>query len=632
MVNDKLVRLPIDAVVQMLDGMSAANIEQIELITTPPAKYEAEGDAGLINIKMKEHGDLGYNGNIGGNLGYNSAETLGGNFNFSRRGRKMAYFINYSINYDNNKNRMFNRRSLLQDGFNELIRSDIQRDPITEVQNARLGMEYNINEKTTAGILLTGYRRKWDTKDLSDNFFRLGPDSTLLTEMNVRETNDWKNGMANISLDHSFNEHQSLNFDVDYLFYKHDNPSFFRNRFIDGNIDLMDNEAIDIEKETPINIWVGKINYRHQLSPTLNIETGIKGTLSGFNNDVQVSDKIQGIWKVNSSLTSEAELTEKIGALYLSSRWTPTNNLNINGGLRYEYADRLLSTPTEAAIVDRSDGYLFPSLFIKKELSQAYSIQASYTRRITRPTFNDLAPFVLIIDPKTFISGNSNLEPAISDGFKFDLQRNQWLVSLQYSFSNNEIAGYQPEIDPTTNEQTYHTQNLDYMRTYAVTTSIPLIPASWWEVQMNITGRYQRYRTSHLGNNVTLKETGFTANLTNTINLPIEFTFEISGFYESKSVWGIQIYRPRGSVDAGIQKRIGDGQGTIRLSMDDIFYTYRWESDMQIPEANLDSFFKYDFHLQQVKLTFTWNFGNNELRNVSVESGSAEEQGRVNTN
>lgn len=140
MINDKIVRLPIDAVVQMLDGMSAANIEQIVLITTPPAKYEAEGDAGLININMKEHEDLGYNGTIGGNLGYNSAETLGGNFNFSRRGRKVAYFVNYSINYDNYESTWINRRNLQRGGFTELIQSDNYRDPTIDVQNVRLGM------------------------------------------------------------------------------------------------------------------------------------------------------------------------------------------------------------------------------------------------------------------------------------------------------------------------------------------------------------------------------------------------------------------------------------------------------------------------------------------------------------
>jgi len=632
MINDKIVRLPIDAVVQMLDGMSAANIEQIELITTPPAKYEAEGDAGLINIKMKEHGGLGYNGTVGGNLGYNAAETLGGNFNFSHRGQKLAYFVNYSINYDNNESTWINRRNLQQGGFNELIQSDNHRDPTIEVQNIRLGMEYNLSRKTTAGVLLTGYRRKWITDDLSDNVSRLGPDSTLITQMSVRETNNWRRGIANLSVDHDFNEQQHLSVDFDYLYYKNDNPSFFRNNFVEGNREVLANDAIDVEKETPINIWVTKIDYEQQISPTFTISTGVKGTLSQFKNNVQVSDQIQGDWIVNSRLTNKADLTEKIGAAYLSGNWNPTEDLQVNGGVRYEYTDRLLSTPADGKVVDRSSAYLFPSLFIKRDLPGEFSIQGSYNRRITRPTFNDLAPFVFFVDPKTFLSGNSKLEPAISDGIKLDLQRKQWLISLQYSISNNEIAGFQPKVDPATNEQTYSAQNLDFLRTYAITTSFPLYPTSWWELQTNITGRYQRYRTLHLQDNLTLEAAGLTANITNTIELPRDFSFEISGFYQSKSIWGMMQFNPQGSVDAGVQKRINDGRGTIRLSMDDIFYTNVWEIDMEVPQANLDSFTRYDFHIQQVKLSFTWNFGNNELNTVSVESGSTEEQGRINTN
>lgn len=123
MINDRPVNLPADAVVQMLNGMNSANVEQIELISNPPARYEAEGDAGIINIKMTEHTDIGYTGTVGGNLGYNWAEIIGGNLNFSKRGRKFAYFINYSINYDRNKQIMKNNRFLTQNEFTKFSKN-----------------------------------------------------------------------------------------------------------------------------------------------------------------------------------------------------------------------------------------------------------------------------------------------------------------------------------------------------------------------------------------------------------------------------------------------------------------------------------------------------------------------------
>lgn len=629
MINDKFVQLPIDAVVQMLDGMSAANIDQIELITTPPARYEAEGDAGIIHIKMTQFTELGTTGMIGGNLGYNQAETLGGNVNISRRGNKLAMYLDYSIHYDRTENNWINKRFLLTDGFMGEISSDNIRSPATGVQNARAGMEVQISSKTTAGLLLTGYQRLWDTRDLSDNFARFSPTSRLSTEMSVRETNRWRKGLVNVSIDHEFNENKTLNVDVDYLYFKNDNPSLFENRFIEGDNTLLNRAEIDVTKETPINIWVSKLDYRQALSDKFTLETGVKGSLSEFSNRVGVSDLAENVWVENDTFTQDADLTEKTAAGYLSGNWTPAENLRINAGLRFEYTDRFLSTPETPGLVDVQDGYLFPSLFIQKNMQNEKSLGFSYARRITRPTFNDLAPFVFFVDPKTFLSGNSDLNPAISDALKLDYTHKQWLISLQYSYTKDAIAPFQPILNESTNEQTFSTQNLSYFRSYFINTSFPLFFAPWWELRTNLLGKYQVFKTSHYEDNPTLNSYGFTANLTNSIDLPREFSLEIAGSYESRSVWGIMEFRPLGSLNAGVQKRIASGRGILRLSADDILHTNIWNITTDLPSENLDSLVRYDFKQRSIKLTFTWNFGNSKIKSIDVSTGSEEEQSRV---
>jgi len=126
------------------------------------------------------------------------------------------------------------------------------------------------------------------------------------------------------------------------------------------------------------------------------------------------------------------------------------------------------------------------------------------------------------------------------------------------------------------------------------------------------------------------KQLGFTANITNTIDLPREFSFEVSGMYQSKSVWGIMEFRPLGWLNAGVQKRIASGRGVLRLAADDILHTNIWNVHTDLPSANLDSLFRYDFKQRSIKLTFTWNFGNSSLKSVNVSTGSEEEQSRVN--
>jgi hypothetical protein len=613
----------------MLDGMSAANIDQIELITTPPARYEAEGDAGIIHIKMQQFTELGTTGMVSGNLGYNQAETLGGNVNISRRGSKLALYLDYSIHYDRTETNWINERFLFTDGFMGEISSDNIRSPATGVQNARVGMEYQIGSNTTAGLLLTGYQRLWKTRDLSDNIARFSPTSSLSTEMSVRETNRWNNGLVNMSLDHAFDENKTLNFDVDYLYFKNDNPSFYENRFIEGDNTLLNRERIDVTKETPINIWVSKLDYRQALSDKFTMETGVKGSLSEFSNRVGVSDLVNNVWVENDTFTQVADLSERTAAGYLSGNWTPAENLRINTGLRFEYTDRFLSTPETPGLVDVQDGYFFPSLFIQKNMQNEKSVGFSYARRITRPTFNDLAPFVFFVDPNTFLSGNSDLEPAISDALKLDYTHKQWLISLQYSYTKDAIAPFQPVLNESTNEQTFSTQNLSYFQTYAINASFPLFFAPWWELRTNLSGNYQVFRTAHYDENPTQNTYVFTANITNTIDLPREFSFEVSGFYQSKSVWGIMEMRPLGSLNAGVQKRIASGRGMLRLSANDILQTNVWNGITDLPSANLDSQFIYDFKERNVQLTFTWNFGNNKIKSVDVSTGSEEEQSRV---
>lgn len=630
MINDRPVNLPADAVVQMLNGMSSANVEQIELISNPPARYEAEGDAGIINIKMTEHTDIGYTGTVGGNLGYNWAEIIGGNLNFSKRGRNIAYFINYSVNYDRNKQIATNDRFLKQNKFTQFSRNTSLRWPVTSVQNLSAGLEYSITPQTTAGISFSGYRRKWQLESLSETHIQQSPANDLISEMDLNETNLWRNVLSNVNLHHSFSENKNLQFNFDYLYYINENPSFYDNNFVGGNQSLMEIHGIDVTKHTPIHFWVSKIDYQDRLSDKLTLETGLKGTINTFLNDISVSQNIDGNWIPSNRYSNEADLTEKYGAVYLSTDWNATDDFRINAGLRYEYMDSFLSTPHQPGLIDRQNGFLFPSLFIEKQFTDTKSLGLAYSRRITRPTFNDMAPFVFFVTPNTFWSGNPALKSAISDGLRLDYQYNHWLISLQYSHADDAIGQWQSRVDPETNEQIYMAENLDYIRTYSITTSFPLELSSWWDIQTNITGRYQEIKSNHLGFEKSDDAAGFTLDMTNTISLPREFTFEISGNYVSKESWGFQHLRPRGALNIGLQKSLFDGQGILRLSGTDVLATDNWRLDGDGIQENIETVFTYDWYARSINLTFTWNFGNNDIDAVNLETGSAEEQERVN--
>lgn len=345
-----------------------------------------------------------------------------------------------------------------------------------------------------------------------------------------------------------------------------------------------------------------------------------------MNNNVLVQRLENNVWITDPAFTSYSNLNEQVSAAYISEKWQAGNAWFIHGGLRYEYTHTSIGTPTQKNLINRKYGHLFPGLSLKKDLDKNKDLQLSYARRITRPTYNDIAPFVFFWGPNTFSSGNTSLLPAISDAFKAGYHANRWIISLQFSHSKNEINSLQPEIDSQSN-LIYQSQNLKYLNTTGLTNSWSFNIVSWWEVQVNLTAQYQAVQTLNLKNNISLHTYGMNMGVTNSLRLPKDFSIEISGSYQSKALTGISEYLPAGSFNAGIQKKIR--KGTLRLSMDDILYTNNWRIKTIVPENNLDARFYYDFHNQFVRLTFTRSFGNNKLQSVKLKSTSEEERARV---
>ncbi len=229
MINGKIIELPLDVVIQMLDGMSASNVEKIELITSPPAKYDAEGNAGIVHIVMKGTADFGTSGSFGVTLGYKWAEQLGGNFNLNHRGKRLALFIDYSILRNHNLHLFKMTKESPQNGFLQKVNDHSHRENITTQQNLNAGIEWKISENSLLNLSFTGYRRNWDLDALANDVNHAAKDSTLITNTNIHESNIWQSATAGIALQTKLSQQTDLKFSVDYLFYHNNNPSQYDN-------------------------------------------------------------------------------------------------------------------------------------------------------------------------------------------------------------------------------------------------------------------------------------------------------------------------------------------------------------------------------------------------------------------
>lgn len=630
MINGRINYMPQEAVVRMLEGMSSDNIERIEIITTPPAGFDAEGNAGYINIVLKKNLDEGFNGAVGGSLGYGMGETLSGNMNFNYRKGKANLYGDYGYTKDAQKQVFEFYRKILLNG--DIVETDTRsdREPDTDNHNARLGLDYQINQKTVAGILLSGYDTKWNMDAVNTSLIsRNGTPDTSITIDNV-ELNQWKHAGGNLNLQHTFAEGNVLTVDVDMLWYRDNNPTEYENTYADGQGQFLFEELTRSRKITPIEIKVGKIDYTRPLGKKMKVEAGVKGTLSHFTNDVGV-DRFEGnIWSPDPDLTSRYDLDEEILAAYASFETPLTAGINLKAGLRYEYTSSNLGSVEQSNIVDRQYGEWFPSVFLSRDLNENNSVNLSYSRRITRPTFNDMAPFVIFLDPYTFFSGNAALQPGLTDNYKIGFRHKTILVSLEYSVEDSSIARFQSSVIPGTNKQLLFAENLIGTNTVGMTLSLPLTPVKWWNMYYNINANYQKAK-KRLDDDVLEYERGGLGMFSSqTFTLPWDLTFELSGFYGTGGLFGIVSMNPIGSINVGLQKKFGKSGGTLRIGYDDLFNTLEFSGESEIPEKDQYFYAKLKFAQPTFKISYNQTFGNEKVKaRRDRKTGSEEERGRI---
>lgn len=631
MINDKISYMPLDAVVQMLEGMPAGNIETIELITTPPANFDAEGNAGYINIKLKKRTDLGLNGSYSLSLGYGKGIVNNDNINFNYRKNKINVFGTYSFGLD--KREQLFRTSREFESLGNLIGTETStfREPTQRNHNLRLGLDIDVSDKLIMGFILNGLDNKWtmDALNKSVNTENLVP--TDFVDLDNTELNQLKHFGANYNVKYNIKEDEFLSFDANYLFFEFDNPTTYLNSFFDENRILNRQEQLRSGKETPITTLVGQIDYSKKPNDKWKYEFGFKLTNSTFENDVIVENLINGIWESDASLTNMSELNETYYAAYGSFDYTIDEKTSIKGGLRYEFTDSKLDTDTQGTVVDREFGVWFPSLFINRKLNDDFSMNLSYTKRITRPTFNDLAPFVIFFDPTTFLSGNAALQPAISNSFKYDINYKSYFLSFNYTNEDSTIANFQEQIDEATGRLIFEAANLDFTKTFSITLGFPLKLTKWWRTQNNLTFVRQKNRAFYNDAPVEQELNNFSTNSTHSFKFNNDFSAELSGFYNGPSFFGSARYEEVIGINFGIQYKISDKWGTLKFAINDIFDSVEFNGGTNLPEQNIRTDNLFDFSNRTFLFTYTRNFGNSDLK-ASRDRGTAadDERRRVN--
>lgn len=626
MMNGRLSRMPITALVPMLEGTPADKIEKIELITTPPASLDAEGNAGYINIVIKRNMQYGTNGSYSLTAGYSRGVIGIGSINFNHRKNRFNLYGDYSYNVEHSKQYFSFYHAVANQGNFLENYSISNRRPMEDFHDGKIGLDYDLNKKTILGALITIYNRRWimDADNNSKNFTNRQPDT--LVDLFVHEFHSTASYDFNINLQQTYKEGNKLLVNLDYMHYKDVNPVDYINSYYDNKGTFLKEEEMKSSKTTPINLWVAAVDYSRNLNKKLQWEAGAKATISHFTNEVRIDRLLQHQWVTDGLLSATWQLNENISAAYSSLNWAVDAKTKMKLGLRFEHTNSNLGTENEKNIVDRHYGRLFPSFFVTRTIDDNNTVGFSYSRRITRPTFWNLAPFVIFMDPNTYFSGNPGLQPSIGDNLNLSYTWKKKILSVAYSYEAAPITNFSPKIDSITNKETLAAENQKNRKTVTISLSLPVTVTKWWNMQLNINGSFQQINGWYNEQALTIENKTFFLSGQQIFTLPKEFSLSLSGFYNSAGLFGIYRFTPVGSLDAGIQKKITSKKTTLRLNFSNIFNTMIYKPKVDQPDKNLITTGELIFTRPAVKFTFTRSFGNDQVKGTRNRSAGTEEE------
>ncbi|HVG41914.1 MAG TPA: outer membrane beta-barrel family protein [Chitinophagaceae bacterium] len=593
----------------MLSGMNAAQISQVEIMDQPSARYDAAGNAGIINIKLKKNRQKGFNGSV------TTAYTQGfypknnNNLQLAYRSGKWNLFANYSVNISQNFMRIYALRTYYkQDGIT--VASLLDQPSILKnsgrSHNLRTGVDYSIDAKTTIGLALTGIAsaRKGTGNNAAQWKAPNGvADSLIETVSNNR--NKWKNVGANINFRRSFTTKRELTADLDMIGYRISGNQFFENNAI---LPVYYSEGSRAVIPSDIRILSGKADYTEQINKW-KLEGGLKTSYITTDNEAAYEYRDGTTWKPDLGKTNHFLYAETIHAFYAAVE-TGVKKWTVQGGLRYEMtsydAQQLGNAIVKDSSFSRSYNSLFPSFSASFAADSNHTFSVATGRRIDRPSFQKLNPFVFIINKYTYQKGNPFYRPQYT-----------WNVELNHVYKNRLITGvsysttkdYFSQIFPldSTGLVIYTEGNLGRLQNFGASVSVQLSPAKWWSLSGQAVLNHKKME-GFIDRDYKRTITQMSFNTTNSFRFGKGWTGELSGFYTSRSQADIQeIVDPAGQLSIGASKTILKNKGTVKLAARDLFYTQWMKGMTYFPQA--DEYFKLTRDTRVLTLSFTYRFG-----------------------
>jgi len=619
-----------------LKSLSASQLDQLEIMTNPPAKYDAAGNAGVINIKTKKIKMQGLNGSLNTSVTQGKYTRTNESFNFNYRKKNVNLFGNYSYNNNKRFSELDIVRKFRDKDSKELLSIFDQQTDLTDhnySHDTKLGVDISVSKKTTIGAVVSGFVNNGNF--LSEGITLLQnsaavTDSATLAVTNMR--NQWKNISGNLNLRHVFDSTgKELSFDADYIRYSQHNDQLLDNQYVDAaGQSAAPGDSLISRVPSTISIYSFKTDYSQSLSGKTKLEAGVKVSFVKTDNDAKYYTAQNGTVNYDTGRSNHFVYEEQIKAGYININQQLGKKWNSQLGLRLENTLSKGNQVTTGEQFSRNYTQLFPTLYISFDASDKNNFSVNYGRRIERPDYADLNPFYFFLDKYTYQAGNTNLRPQFSHNIELShTYKGNFTTTLNYTKATDLINDVLDQNEEK--NETFITKNNIASQQQLGITVTGMITVSKW-MQVNIYASFSNNRFKGFINNaaVDMQSNLFAGNVNARMNLGKGWNADVNGFYRSKGLEGVLFIGGLGNINGGISKSVLKNKGTVKLGFRDIFNMQQFDGRAEY--SYIDTRFHQRRDNRQVSLSFNWRFGNGKPPAPKRKpGGAAEEKSRVKT-
>jgi hypothetical protein len=613
----------------MLKGIPSSNIQKIEIITNPSAKYDAAGNAGIINIVMKKNKREGFNGSVSTGYGQGRYSKYNGSLSLNYKNKNYNFFLNYS--YANRlgfNNLTIDRKFYGGDTTNTIYRTENYIHYPTESHSPRVGIDFYLSPKTTLSLLGSGGATRFRPKAVDHTTILDGKENVLYSYDFISNSADnWYNYSGNAELKHQFDSTgQEITLDLDYAKYWNTTNQSFLTTYYNGDGSFMSGEDLLNEQQSVLSLYSLKADYSKPLKKEYSFDAGLKTSYVSSDNNILFYSLLNNEETFDSSRSSHFLYSENINAAYLNLKKN-YKKFSYQLGLRSEQTIAVGKQLMNSRTFNRSYIQLFPTAYLEFKPSEKHNFNLNLGRRIDRPAYEQMNPYRSLINATTYSEGNPYLLPQLTYNTELSYSfNNVFFAQFTYSITSDNITDVLIQ-DSETQTTSQTVVNLNQLNFYSVNLTYSKKLTKWWSTNTSLLTYYGVYSGRIKNNYINQGTPSIYLSTNNSFFIIDGLSAELSFRYNHKALNGITTELTTYNLSAGIQKTVLKKRGTITVNMSDILWTAYPSGVTEFDNVREDWTAKRDTRV--LNISFTYKFGKGKSARMRRNTGADDEKGRI---